>query len=183
MAGSSRFKQCGPASAMGLKALANGDRQAARHEFNECVKTGAYIFFEYAWAKAFRAADGPRSPMARMDQVRASCLLTIPCLCVGQWADQFAGLKRDRQHVVFRPRPPRAGGEPVGEDFARTVTATAPGTISQVPLRDAGRHPAGRETNTVGTFDDERASATCRGWKPRAGQPGWATTLAIDERR
>ncbi len=57
--GASRTKQCVARHALGLHAIASGDRTAARKQFTECVNTGCYLYFEYAWAKAF---------LARMDR-------------------------------------------------------------------------------------------------------------------
>jgi hypothetical protein len=61
--GSSRRGQCVAHHAIGLRSLASGHREAAREQFEKCVDTGVYGYFDYAWAKAFLARmQDPRWP-------------------------------------------------------------------------------------------------------------------------
>jgi hypothetical protein len=51
----SRPNQCEAHFAIGLRRLAEGDRQGAREHFRRCAETRVFIYWDYTWARAFLA--------------------------------------------------------------------------------------------------------------------------------
>jgi hypothetical protein len=59
-AGSSRYNRCEAYFYLGLRALADGDRAAAKAWFERVLGTGQYYFTESVWGRAFLACvDDP----------------------------------------------------------------------------------------------------------------------------
>jgi hypothetical protein len=54
-AGTARMKPCEAHFIIGLRCLAAGDRGGARDHFMTCAATGAFMYWEWKWARAFLA--------------------------------------------------------------------------------------------------------------------------------